>query len=703
MCQNTVVRKVSSMVGSSQSDFRKGDDIVTHAPAASCNSQQARKLKVRRRTGGQTFTRKRSQNDIIARRRALLSDQYVRNPAAERYAMLRFLAYLKPSALLFVVASLCGITIYLMPNIIPSALGYSIDTIVGHNKPPGQGHAQANVLYHFFDWYLARVSPHQVTRLHKTYCLFGSIFALLPIWCLLVFARVYFAGIGGQRVIFNLRNRLYEHIQSLPLSYFFRHRSGSIVSRLMSDVGLAQNFIGNACTNLWMDSISIIMLGAFLFTLDSRLAAVTLSILPIWVASVRFFGVRIRTASHAVQEGLSELSGQVQERVGGVAVVQAFARERHEVRSFHRIHAALFHRQIDAVKMSAFNTAVSTLLTTLGPIVVVLTGILEVFSGRLSVGTLLMFWAMLGSFYGPLQRLTDLAAVIANAGAAIERIFEVFDVTPEIQDSPDARPLPDRIEGRVTLENVSFGYDDALVLKSIKLDIAPGHVVAFVGQSGAGKSTLVQLIPRFFDVTEGRILVDGYDVRDVTLKSLRNNIGMVLQDTILFKGSVRENILYGRPGASDAEVIEAAKAGNAHDFIMGLPDGYETEIGERGAKLSGGQKQRIAITRAFLRDPRILILDEATSALDSESENLIQQALSRLMIGRTTLIIAHRLSTIMHADKIVAMQNGRIVEVGPHLDLLKNRSVYYHLYKAQFEHALSFTSSPMDGVGNCAA
>ena len=250
--------------------------------------------------------------------------------------------------------------------------------------------------------------------------------------------------------------------------------------------------------------------------------------------------------------------------------------------------------------------------------------------------------------------------------------------------------LPARIEGHVELRNVSFGYDpDVPILKGLNLDIKPGEVIAFVGPSGAGKSTLVNLVPRFYDVTGGKILVDGLDIADVKVKSLRNSIGMVLQDNILFTGTIKENILYGRPGATDEEIVEAAVAANAHGFIEDLPDGYETEIGERGTKLSGGQKQRLAITRAFLRDPRILILDEATSALDSESEKLIQNALNRLMVGRTTLIIAHRLSTIMHADKIVAMKDGRIEEVGSHTDLLAKRGLYDHLYKAQFEHALS--------------
>jgi subfamily B ATP-binding cassette protein MsbA len=309
------------------------------------------------------------------------------------------------------------------------------------------------------------------------------------------------------------------------------------------------------------------------------------------------------------------------------------------------------------------------------------------------------FYLILGMFYMPLQRLTDLAAVIANAGAAIERIFDIFDIQPDIQDKPDAVALPERIHGRIELRNVTFGYDpEQPILKGLNLTIEPGEVVAFVGPSGAGKSTLVNLIPRFYDVTSGEIRVDGQNIENVRVKSLRNNIGMVLQDNILFTGTIRENILYGRPGATDEEIVEAAIAANAHDFILSLPDGYETEIGERGTKLSGGQKQRLAITRAFLRDPRILILDEATSALDSESETQIQSALNKLMVGRTTLSIAHRLSTIMHADKIVVMQEGRIVEIGKHAELLAKRGLYYHLYMAQFQHALSLHEGAAQAV-----
>lgn len=660
------------------------------ASGAASNSGEAGR-RGRRRLIKVGASRRRDRQDLIAVLRAKRNDDHERDAARERQAMLRFLAYLKPSATFFVIASLCGITVYLVPLLIPITFGYVIDHIFGSG-------AKSNFIYNAIDQYMHYRLPHGGTKVHRLNVLLGSLLAFLPIWGIMLFCRSFFAGYGGQRVIFKLRNDLYEHIQSLPLSYFNSQRSGSIVSRLTSDIALAQNFIGNACTNLWMDSLSIIIIAVALLKIDWRQALVAISVLPVWMTCVRLFGQEIRKKSHAVQEGLSELSGQVQEKVSGVTVVQAFAREKFEMRSFHRLHHALLDRQVDAVRLGAYNMVASNVLTTGAQATVLLYAGHEYLAGRLTIGTMLLFWASLGTFYGPMQRLTDLAAVIANASAAIERIFAIFDIEPDIKDREAAVALPARISGRVEVKNVSFGYDEHMILKNINLSIRPGEVVAFVGPSGAGKTTLVQLIPRFYDVTKGEILIDGFDIRDLKIKSLRKNIGMVLQDNILFTGSVRENILYGRPNASEEEIVEAAQMANAHGFIEDLPDGYDTEIGERGTKLSGGQKQRIAITRAFLRDPRILILDEATSALDSESERLIQGALNRLMVGRTTLIIAHRLSTIMHADKIVAMQHGRIVEVGTHAELLANRGLYYHLYKAQFEHALSMPG--LDGFAD---
>ena len=664
-------------------------------PAASKPPNLPEARETRNRLFG--FSRKESRPipkpDAIAIARAKRADEDLRNPENERKAMLRFLAYLKPSSFYFIIASLCGVTIYLVPNSISIFFGYVIDHVAA---PAANVPVKHNFLYNIVDAYLRHAAPPNASPVTKVNVLLGSLLAILPFWGVLVFIRSYFAGIGGQRVIFKLRNDLYSHIQSMSLSFFSSHRSGSIVSRLTSDVAQAQNFIGNACTNLWMDLLALLVLGTVLFRLDYRLALVAFSILPLWIVLVRFFGQGIRKGSLGVQEGLSELSGQVQEKVSGATVVQAFARERFEMRSFFRLHHALLHRQIGVVKLSALNMTAANLLTTMAPVTVLLVGAHEVLAGRLTVGTLVIFWAMLGTFYGPLQRITDLAAVIANSSAAIERIFQIFDIQSDIQDVPDAVVLSDRIEGRVELRNVSFGYDENTILKDVNLTVRPGEVVAFVGPSGAGKSTLVNLIPRFYDVTAGEILVDDVNIAHVAIKSLRNSVGMVLQENILFTGSVRDNILYGRPNATEDEIIEAAVAANAHEFISELPEGYDTEIGERGTKLSGGQKQRLAITRAFLRDPRILILDEATSALDSESERLIQNALNRLMVGRTTLIIAHRLSTIMHADTIVAMKDGRIAETGKHNDLLANRGIYYHLYKAQFEHAINMHTTFID-------
>jgi len=630
--------------------------------------------------------KKSRRRDSLAELRMKAADESVRNPQKERQAMVRFLSYLTPYLPLFISATVFGIINYTVGAVVPSITGYVVDKIIigGHTHA-----GRTNRLYPTIDHALRRFVPH-ATPSQQANFLLGTVIVILLSMGLVMFLRGYLVGIGGQRVIFKLRNDLYEHIQGLSLSFFQQNRSGSIVSRLTSDIALAQNFIGNACTLLWMDSLSVIGIVIWLFLLSPRMATVSLIVLPFWVFSVRFYGQRIRKASHAVQEGLSELSGQVQEKVAGATVVQAFAREKRETRLFHRMHRSLYDRQVTTVRYQALNMATSNVLTSVAPITVVLFGAHEVIAGRMTTGMMITFWTTLGLFYMPLQRLTDMAAVIANAGAAIDRIFDIFDIAPDIADSPDAVALPAKIEGRVELRNVTFGYDPEVpILKGLNLDIKPGEVIAFVGPSGAGKSTLVNLVPRFYDVTGGAIFVDGHNIADVKVKSLRNNIGMVLQDNILFTGTIKENILYGRPGATDEEIVEAAVAANAHHFIEALENGYETEIGERGTKLSGGQKQRLAITRAFLRDPRILILDEATSALDSESEKLIQNALNRLMIGRTTLIIAHRLSTIMYADKIVAMQDGRIIEIGSHTDLLAHRGLYYHLYKAQFEHALS--------------
>jgi subfamily B ATP-binding cassette protein MsbA len=318
----------------------------------------------------------------------------------------------------------------------------------------------------------------------------------------------------------------------------------------------------------------------------------------------------------------------------------------------------------------------------------------RVLTGQTSIGTVIAFIMLLKEMYLPINRISELNTILHNSLAAIDRVFEVFDIEPDVQESARARELP-RIEGRIRFDHVTFAYNDPTrpQIRDVDLEIAPGEVVALVGPSGAGKSTLIQLIPRFYDPQQGCVRVDGWDVREVKLRSLRSQIGMVAQDTLLFSGSVRDNLLYGRPDATPGQMVEAARAAHAHDFLNALPDGYDTLLGERGAKLSGGQKQRLALARAFLCDPRILILDEATSALDSESEMLIQEALGRLMKGRTSLIIAHRLSTILNSDRIVVMDAGQVVEVGTHRQLLENHGLYARLYETQFRSAYAEESA----------
>jgi subfamily B ATP-binding cassette protein MsbA len=449
-------------------------------------------------------------------------------------------------------------------------------------------------------------------------------------------------------------------------------------------MSLAQNFVGSALTNVWMDSITLIVLVVVLVSIHPMMALVSLALTPLYIVSLRMIGSRIRLVTKEAQQRLEVLSGGLQEKVAGAAIVKSFTREPLEAQSFAVQANKLLNKILFSVRFMAMNEILVGLVVQGSPVLVVWYGVHQIIHDRLTIGELTQFLLYLAMLYFPLQRMSDLSVVLANAFAAIERIFEYFDTQPQIRERKNAKPLAE-CQGLIEFEDVSFSYDrEIVVLHHIGLVINPGETVAIVGPSGSGKSTLANLIPRFYDPGSGRIRLDGHDLRELQITSLRSQIGIVNQETILFSGTILENLLLAQPEASQVEVRTALEAANAMDFIEEMPEGLWTEIGERGAQLSGGQKQRIALARAFLRNPRILILDEATSALDSKSEHHIQRALAKLLKTRTSIVIAHRLSTVLSANKIVVIEHGRIVETGGHADLLERQGLYATLYHEQF-------------------
>ena len=490
----------------------------------------------------------------------------------------------------------------------------------------------------------------------------------------------------GERIVADIRVQVYSHLQKLSLQFYADHRTGEIVSRLTNDVSLLQNAVTNNLIALLRQLLTLIGGAIFLFILDWRLTLIILAGIPVVTLTMVTLGRKIRKAATAVQDHLAEAANVLEETVAGIRIVKSFAREAHEITRFSKKVDDTFNAAMYRVRLSA----------TLGPIIgfmafasITLTlwfGGYEVIQGNLSPGSLVAYLVYTMMVAAPIASLAGLYTQFQSALGAIVRIFELLDTDPDIADTPNADKLPPVI-GEVNFDSVSFEYSaDVPILRSVSFSAKPGQVVALVGPSGAGKTTLVNLIPRFYEATQGIITIDGHDVTVITQESLREQIGIVPQDTLLFSESVRENIRYGRLNATNEDIEAAAKAANAHNFILEeLPNGYDTLVGERGVKLSGGQRQRVAIARALLKDPRILILDEATSSLDSESEQLVQNALEYLMKGRTTFVIAHRLSTIVNADWIVVLSKGELVEQGTHTDLLaKPEGLYQRLHNLQF-------------------
>lgn len=495
----------------------------------------------------------------------------------------------------------------------------------------------------------------------------------------------YLMSYIANRVIIDIRNEVYARVQRLSLRFFDARKTGSLMSRLTNDIGALQNAIVNDFVNIVKESVILIGSLVGMVILHWRLTLLCVIIVPLVSITIKYFGRKLKKSGHMMQERVADVTSHLQETIGGIRVVKSFFREDYEIARFRQINQASFGAAMKAARQSSQLSPVVEFIAAIAVTAIIWYGGWSVIDGELTAGELIAFLIYAINLANPVRRLSALYGDIQRSMAAGERVFALLDEVPDIREKDNAIALP-VLRGDVVFDAVHFRYEPSKeVLSGISFHAEPGQKIALVGPSGSGKSTIANLIPRFYDVTAGAIRIDGHDVRDVTLASLREQIGIVPQDTALFNTTIEENIRYGRLDATDEEVAAAVRAANAEEFVRQLPQGLQTSIGDRGLVLSGGQRQRIAIARALLKDPRILILDEATSALDTESEQLVQAALERLMVGRTAFIIAHRLTTIQDADHILVIDRGRIVESGTHQSLLALHGMYYNLYTLRLQ------------------